>query len=77
MDKHPDPIAELVIDGLNGTCAVAELCEISAAAVSMWRHTGIPKSRLQFLKLARPDFDWTKVPHDYPPRAGARQLQGA
>ncbi|MEX3967300.1 hypothetical protein AB4Y42_34585 [Paraburkholderia sp. EG286B] len=71
MDRKPDPIAELVIDGLNGTCAVAELCEISPAAVSMWRHAGIPKPRLQFLKLARPDFDWTRVPSDYPLRAVA------
>lgn len=44
-----------VIDELGGTKAVAELCETSESAVSQWRTNGIPKPRLMFLKLARPD----------------------
>jgi hypothetical protein len=44
-----------VIDHLGGTKAVAELCETSESAVSQWRTNGIPKPRLMFLKLARPD----------------------
>lgn len=44
-----------IIDLLGGTKRVAELCEVSMQAVSQWRTTGIPKARLQFLMLARPD----------------------
>ena len=44
-----------VIDKLNGTGAVAKLCEVSPAAVSQWRHDGIPPARLMYVKLARPD----------------------
>jgi len=43
-----------VIDALGGTGEVARLCEVSPAAVSQWRKEGIPKPRLQFLRLARP-----------------------
>lgn len=70
MSKSLDPIAELIIDGLGGTGVVAELCEISAAAVSQWRSESIPKPRVQFLRLARPDFDWSLVPAAYPTRKG-------
>lgn len=44
-----------VIDELGGTAKVAALCEVSMAAVSQWREVGIPKSRLMYLRLARPD----------------------
>jgi len=44
-----------IIDALGGTNAVARLCEIAPGSVSDWRKTGIPKARLMFLKLARPD----------------------
>lgn len=45
-----------IIDALGGTSAVARLCEIKPPSVSEWRATGsIPKARLMFLKLARPD----------------------
>ncbi|WP_213761780.1 hypothetical protein [Caballeronia sp. dw_19] len=63
-----DPIACQIIDGLDGTGAVAELCEIDPGAVSQWRKKGIPKSRVKFLRLARPDFDWSRVPESYPTR---------
>lgn len=66
-DKR-DPIACLIIDGLDGTVAVAGLCEIDPGAVSQWRKNGIPKPRMQFLRLARPDFDWSRVPISYPAR---------
>jgi hypothetical protein len=68
MTKPHDPIADLIIDGLGGTSAVAELCQCSAAAVSQWRIEGIPRSRMQFLRVIRPKFDWAQVPDDYPPR---------
>lgn len=44
-----------IIDQLGGTAKVAELCEVSPPAVSQWRESGIPNSRLMFLRLARPD----------------------
>lgn len=47
--------ANTIIDELGGTNAVARLCEIEPASVSEWRKTGIPKARLMFLRLARPE----------------------
>lgn len=47
--------ASELIDLLGGTAEVARLCEVQPPSVSEWRHKGIPKARLMFLKLARPD----------------------
>ena len=47
--------ASQIIDALGGTAKVATLCEVSMAAVSQWREDGIPKPRLMFLRLARPE----------------------
>ncbi|HDR8930465.1 TPA: hypothetical protein QDA84_000458 [Burkholderia vietnamiensis] len=44
-----------MIDALGGTSAVANLFEIDPGAVSQWRRNGIPKPRMQYLRLARPD----------------------
>lgn len=44
-----------IIKALGGPAETARLCEISTAAVSQWHDNGIPKARLLFLKLARPD----------------------
>lgn len=44
-----------IIDALGGTNEVARLCEIQPPSVSDWRHLGVPKARLMFLRLARPD----------------------
>jgi hypothetical protein len=60
-----DPIACRIIDGLDGTVAVADLCDIDPGAVSQWRKNGIPRPRIQFLRLARPDFNWASVPATY------------
>lgn len=45
----------IIIDGLGGTSKTAEMFEIAPASVSDWRKNGIPKPRLMYLKLARPD----------------------
>lgn len=45
----------VIIDKLGGTAEVARLCEITAQAVSQWRDDGIPKARLMYLTLLRPD----------------------
>ncbi|MDE2472546.1 MAG: hypothetical protein KGL35_28415 [Bradyrhizobium sp.] len=47
--------ANQIIDKLGGTYAVAALCQVTAQAVSQWRHDGIPQARLMYLQLARPD----------------------
>jgi hypothetical protein len=44
-----------IIEKLGGNAKTAELCEVSKAAVSQWRHNGIPKTQRRFLKSARPD----------------------
>jgi hypothetical protein len=54
-EKAKDPIAELVIDELGGTSAVARLCGIKPPSVTGWREHGIPRARRQFLELLRPD----------------------
>ncbi|WP_081056424.1 Cro/CI family transcriptional regulator [Burkholderia territorii] len=47
--------ASQIIDRLGGTGAVATLFDIEDAAVSQWRRNGIPKPRMQFIAVARPD----------------------
>lgn len=44
-----------IIDALGGTVAVARLCDTSPSAVSQWRQSGIPKPRLMYLRVVRPD----------------------
>lgn len=50
-----DALANTLIDRLGGTTAVAKLCDCKPPSVHEWRMNGIPKYRLQFLRLARPD----------------------
>ena len=44
-----------IIEALGGSTAVAELCEVTVGAVSQWRTDGIPKARMMYLKVVRPD----------------------
>lgn len=44
-----------IIDALGGSSAVADLCEVTVGAVSQWKTDGIPKARLMYLKVIRPD----------------------
>ncbi|AVR22534.1 hypothetical protein A8H40_24785 [Burkholderia multivorans] len=50
-----DPYACAVIDAFGGTAATAQLCQVRMPSVSEWRRNGIPRARLLFLRLARPD----------------------
>jgi hypothetical protein len=50
--KHAD--SEL-IDKLGGTSKAAEFFDVSAPSISEWRKTGLPKARMMYLRLARPD----------------------
>jgi len=45
----------IIIDRLGGTSEVARLCGVKLPSVSEWRKQGIPKARLMYLKLLRPD----------------------
>lgn len=47
--------ANTIVDRLGGTTAAAAFFEIKLPSVSNWRTNGIPKYRLQYLRLARPD----------------------
>lgn len=47
--------ASEIIDRLGGTAEVARLCEVEQPSVSEWKKRGIPRARLMFLKLARPE----------------------
>lgn len=47
--------ASKIIDKLGGTAAVARLCKVKQPSVSEWRRYGIPRARLQYLELLRPD----------------------
>lgn len=49
------PNPSLIIDRLGGTSETARLCEVQPPSVSEWRHKGIPRAQLKFLKAVRPD----------------------
>lgn len=51
-EKHPD---SKIIDQLGGTAVTARIFDIAMPSVTKWRWEGIPKARLMYLKVARPD----------------------
>ena len=65
--------ANKIIDDFGGTGAVAELFDVTTGAVSQWRLSGIPKARLMYLKLLRPDL-FSDTPKK--PAAPSRPLPG-
>jgi len=44
--------ADIIIDGLGGTTAVASMIEAPVSTVHSWRRIGIPRSRLAHLRVA-------------------------
>lgn len=44
-----------LINELGGTAEVARICGVKQPSVSDWRKYGIPKARLMYLQLLRPD----------------------
>ena len=46
--------SKTLIKALGGTNKVAELCEITPGAVSLWHQRGIPHAWMKFLRAARP-----------------------
>jgi len=55
MDEFIETPHSRLIDALGGTVAAARLFEVRPQAVSQWRRQGIPKPRMMFLTLLRPD----------------------
>jgi hypothetical protein len=53
--QDADAQASGLIDALGGTVAAARLFEVTPQAVTQWRRAGIPKPRLMFLRVARPE----------------------
>ncbi len=55
--------AKKIIMEFGGAATVASLCEVSKQAVYQWRDTGkIPRARVLFLQLLRPDlFDASEL----------------
>ena len=46
--------AAKIIDALGGTAEAARLFEVRMPSVSGWRHFGIPRARMMYLKAAHP-----------------------
>lgn len=44
-----------IIDALGGTAETARLFDIRMPSVSAWRAEGIPKPRMQYLEVAKPE----------------------
>lgn len=57
--------ADLIIDGLGGSTAVARMMDAPLSTVHSWRKNGIPRSRLAHLKLlardAKPGFVFPQI----------------
>ena len=51
-----------IIDALGGTGEVAKLCDVFPSAVSQWRTDGIPRARLMYLRVVRPEVFKTQKP---------------
>jgi hypothetical protein len=57
MDEFIETPHSRLIDALGGTVAAARVFEVRPQAVSQWRRQGIPKPRMMFLALLRPDLN--------------------
>jgi hypothetical protein len=60
--------AEKVIEAFGGNAKVAKLCDITPGAVSQWKHNGIPKAQLNYLKAKRPKLFATLLPAKVAPQ---------
>jgi hypothetical protein len=53
--QNQNKFAVQVIDLIGGVSKTARLCEVKPPSVHEWKSRGIPKARLMYLRLARPD----------------------
>lgn len=44
-----------IIDALGGTAETARMFNIAPPSVSEWRRLGIPRARLMYIEVVRPD----------------------
>lgn len=49
-----------LIKELGGIAATAKLCQIASSSVCSWKRLGVPRARLMFIRLARPDLAFWK-----------------
>ena len=68
---NPEITPDEIIDALGGTSEVARRCEVQPPSVSEWRKLGIPKARLKYLQLARPEVFSTLAGADPAPQRRA------
>lgn len=68
MDKELS--ADEIIDALGGTSETARIFDIKPPSVTEWRTFGIPKPRLMYLKLLRPEL-FPAQQSDTPPTGDA------
>lgn len=54
LSKPPHPDSAL-IDRLGGTQAAAAFFEVKGGSVSVWRYKGLPRARMMYLRVVRPD----------------------
>ncbi len=59
-----------LIDKIGGPTVVAKLLEVTPQAVSQWRDKGIPRARMMYLRLVRPDL-FQSVPTPEPDKHAA------
>lgn len=60
-----------LIKSLGGPAAAAKLFEVTPQAVSQWASKGIPRARLMYLKVVRPDLFVPQEPRRKSERAAA------
>ena len=63
-----------IIQALGGVSRVAKHFGISMAAVSKWKTTGIPRARLMYLRVLRPDLFPGESPPPLPGGEPAREV---
>jgi hypothetical protein len=55
-------MAVKLIAELGGVVATAKLCQIASSSVCSWKRMGVPRARVMFLQLKRPDLKiWKEI----------------
>lgn len=55
LSKTPHPDSAL-IDRLGGTQAAAVFFQVTIGSTGKWRHTGLPRARMMYLRAMHPEF---------------------
>lgn len=73
---HMDLFANRIIDKLGGTYAVARICDIKPPSVCKWRHKGISRGHLKYLRLRFP-VEFAEVERDMVNEGTLKAASGA